>query len=138
MTTRRALDAIRLGGLALAAALASAGPAAAEIRLERVDMIAGPLVVMGHVTPAATVTLDVGLETVVIQPDRRGRFVWIADGAPLGCVIVMSRGLERLVAPVGGCGRMLEPPTEPPTMIIDSASGSGSGGADPRAAGRQR
>ena len=122
-----------VGCLGLAATIAWASPVAAEIRLDRVDMIAGPLVVMGHVRPAATVTLDVGLETVIIQPDRRGRFVWIADGAPLGCVIMMSRGLERVVAPVGGCGAVLTPPSEPPTMIID-----GSTGADPRAVDRQR
>jgi hypothetical protein len=116
-----------LGCLGLATVTAWSGPAAAEIRIERADMIAGPLIVTGHVTPPATVTLGVGLEAIIIQPDRRGRFVWIADQTPPGCVVTASRGLERVQAGVGACGAFPGTPPLPAPVIIE-----GSSGADPR------
>ncbi|MBV8165915.1 MAG: hypothetical protein JO021_03915 [Alphaproteobacteria bacterium] len=83
--------------------LSAAVPAAAEIRVDRADMVIGPLVVTGRAPPQATVTLDVGFETIVIEADRHGRFAWIGDEAPLGCLVIVGRGLERVQVPVGAC-----------------------------------
>jgi len=83
--------------------LSAPAPAAADIRVDRADMVIGPLVVTGHAPPRATVTLDLGFETIVVESDRHGRFAWIGDETPLSCLVIVGRGLERVRVPVGAC-----------------------------------
>src|SRR2546430_1051491 len=107
MVARRSVAA----GVVVSGVLSAAVPAAADIRVDRADMVIGPLVVTGHAPPRATVTLDVGFETIVIQSDQHGRFAWIGDEAPLGCLVIVGRGLERVRVPVGAC-RAVPPITD--------------------------
>lgn len=116
-----------IGRLGLGVALVGAGllgafPTRAEILIERADMIAGPLIVAGRARPSTTVTLSLGAEAVIIQPDARGRFVWIGDNdPPADCIVTASRGLERVSAQISACGAY--PPSVPaPVTTIESGS----------------
>ncbi|MBI3513177.1 MAG: hypothetical protein HY060_03805 [Proteobacteria bacterium] len=93
----------------LAALIPWAAPASAEIIIQQAEVAVGDLIVAGQVVPPApTVTLGLGAQSIILQPDAFGRFAWIGNEIPPSCAITVINGPERARAGVAACG--LNPP----------------------------
>jgi hypothetical protein len=106
----------------LAALVAAAGPALAEIRVDQSEVTGGALVVTGQVYPPSAVTLGVGISAIQLKTDPDGRFVWIGNQVPPSCTVTVSNGYEQARAGVGRCGGVLA--FAPPAPVDYGASGS--------------
>jgi hypothetical protein len=100
-------------GLALLAALASAGPAAADFDIAVARIAEGDLVVMGSVDePDGEVALD---DLFTARTDSRGRFTFRVVYHPATCIVELTARAQRRSVVVANCGQM--GPAGPPGLV---------------------